>query len=1064
MSRHISHITLHLSQAAELLTALQSALSPPFIHTLSTTTTALANALQNVKRNQDECNKLVEHIPTLLTAIVNLHMKSNPVGTLSAAMLHHLGEFTKTLTKIYTYIEAQLGGRSIKHFFRQDDTSTLLKSCYAEVEQAKVTFKMNVSASVLGDMVQMQSTLDSMHDELLASIAFVTELGSEINSSIYHSSTISKIRYVSGSLSVLPARPTICHGREIEVASILKLLQLPSPRIAILGAGGMGKTTLARVALHESEVTTHYETRIFVSCDATNNGIDIANNIGLQLGLKTGKDIRKLVVQFLKEGPACLLILDNLETPWEPPESRNSVEEFLALLSDIKHLALMITMRGAERPNQVPWSRPFLLPLSPLSDEAAQQTFTDITDYTFDTKKMVQLLQYTDNMPLAVNLLAHLVDYEGITSVLNRWETERTSLLSVNTDRTSSLDVSISISLSSSRVVSSPNTQKLLSILSILPEGLSDTQLLQSNLPIPNLMECKTTLLRTALAYYDEARRLKSLVPIREYIHKNHPPSLVLVAPLQNYIHSQIHLFEHYQGTDQMSEIHKALTANSGNIQSVLSYGLNSNNLEIHDTIECAISFSSFERSIGHGQPRLMDTVSSMLVDMNNPKLHVLFIMEEFRLSSYHTVSNPQQLYDDAMQYLEECNDQALAARFYESAGYFYQNDTTLSRDLFEKALTAAQICGNITLQSRALVSIAQTDWKLGNYILGQNHASEAYRLSRLVGNLYYQGRALCLDAMCTRDIGNYDIAVELFHSSRNCLARCALAGGRAYAEVMACLAELHLSKSEYSEAYQIYTTIMQDAVLAMNKDIYVFSLLNIAQIDIIIGTPAHEVLVKIDELVGISTALQRKTAEQLTKIVSTDLSLREGNHTHAQSVFTAFFHKYFGNHADYALNATQRLADLEQWNNQYFDKTFIWAMVYLCYAFKLKNKLNLHKALAYIGQICLAQHDLGTAHDLFTVALEGFVRMGVHHDRARCLLYLGNIAEQEGNAGKATELWTMARPLFEKTLQFKDVEKIDAKLANMVEEQVTATEQCMHYVNPVPFEKSQSRLAVSLM
>ncbi|KAK7022529.1 hypothetical protein R3P38DRAFT_2961265 [Favolaschia claudopus] len=79
-------------------------------------------------------------------------------------------------------------------------------------------------------------------------------------------------------------------------------------------------------------------------------------------------------------------------------------------------------------------------------------------------------------MPLAVNLFAHLVDYEGITSVLNRWETERTSLLSVNTDRTSSLDLSIFISLSSPRVVSSPDTQKLLSILSILPDGLSDIQ------------------------------------------------------------------------------------------------------------------------------------------------------------------------------------------------------------------------------------------------------------------------------------------------------------------------------------------------------------------------------------------------------------------------------------------------------------------------------------------------------------------------------------------------------------------------------------------------------------
>ncbi|KAK7022530.1 hypothetical protein R3P38DRAFT_2533150 [Favolaschia claudopus] len=320
-----SHITLHLSQAAELLAALQSAFSPPFIHTLSTTATTLADALQNVKQNQDECNKLAEHIPTLLTAIVDLHMKSKPVGTLSTAMLHHVGEFTETLAKIYTYVEAQLGGRTIRHFFRQDDTNIILKACFAGLELAKATFKINVSARVLGDIVQMQSTLDNINDELLELIASVTELGSEANSSVHISSIISDTYDFccsSGSLSVLPAKPTIFHGREMEVASILKLLQLPSPRIAILGAGGMGKTSLARVILHEGEITACYETRIFVSCDATNNGIDIANNIGSQLGLKPAKDIRKMVVHVLEKGPACLLILDNLETPWEPLESR----------------------------------------------------------------------------------------------------------------------------------------------------------------------------------------------------------------------------------------------------------------------------------------------------------------------------------------------------------------------------------------------------------------------------------------------------------------------------------------------------------------------------------------------------------------------------------------------------------------------------------------------------------------------------------------------------------------------------------------------------------------------
>ncbi|KAJ7794036.1 hypothetical protein B0H14DRAFT_2924510 [Mycena olivaceomarginata] len=57
-------------------------------------------------------------------------------------------------------------------------------------------------------------------------------------------------------------------------------------------------------------------------------------------------------------------------------------------------------------------------------------------------------------MPLAVELIAHLADYEGCPSVLTRWAKERTSLLSEGNDKRSSLDASIKISLSSPRVAS----------------------------------------------------------------------------------------------------------------------------------------------------------------------------------------------------------------------------------------------------------------------------------------------------------------------------------------------------------------------------------------------------------------------------------------------------------------------------------------------------------------------------------------------------------------------------------------------------------------------------------
>jgi hypothetical protein len=94
-----------------------------------------------------------------------------------------------------------------------------------------------------------------------------------------------------------------------------------------------------------------------------------------------------------------------------------------------------------------------------------------------------------------------VVDYEGSENVLTRWETEKTSLLSVGYGKRSSLNASIAISVSSPRLMSSSGAQQLLSLLSILPDGLSDVELLQSNLPIQDLLQCKSILLSTALAY-----------------------------------------------------------------------------------------------------------------------------------------------------------------------------------------------------------------------------------------------------------------------------------------------------------------------------------------------------------------------------------------------------------------------------------------------------------------------------------------------------------------------------------------------------------------------------------
>ncbi|KAJ6451049.1 P-loop containing nucleoside triphosphate hydrolase protein, partial [Mycena sanguinolenta] len=371
----------------------------------------------------------------------------------------------------------------------------------------------------------------------------------------------------------LPPKPKIFHGRETELEDMMKILGQQTPRIAILGGGGMGKTSLARAALHHSDTLTRFEQRFFVSAEPATTSVELAALIGLHIGLNPGEDLTRAVVQYLSKTSSCLLIVDNLETVWEPIQSRSDIEEFLSLLTDVKHLALIITMRGTERPAKVQWTRPFLLPLQPLSDDAAQETFQDITDNTYSIEDFNQLLSFTDNMPLAVDLLAHLVDYEGLENVLTQWETEKTSLLSIGHDRRSSLDASISLSLSSSRITS--DSKELLSLLSILPNGLSDSELVQSKIPIRNILSCKAALLATSMAYQNSNKRLLALIPVREHIQQFLPPSPSLVHSLRKYFYALLKLNSTSKGLGGLwKPVINQITLNLANVQEVLQQGL----------------------------------------------------------------------------------------------------------------------------------------------------------------------------------------------------------------------------------------------------------------------------------------------------------------------------------------------------------------------------------------------------------------------------------------------------------------------------------------------------------
>jgi hypothetical protein len=292
-----------------------------------------------------------------------------------------------------------------------------------------------------------------------------------------------------------------------------------------------------------------------------------------------------------------------------------------------------------------------------LDQQAAHLIFVDIADSGHSQEEVDRILSLTDNMPLAISLLAHLADTEGCSNVLSRWEKEKTSLISEGFDKRSNLDLSISLSLSSPRIQFLPHSQELLSLLSMLPDGLADSDLIQSNLPIDNILKCKGALKSTALAYSDEHKRLKVLMPIREYLQQHRPPGDHLVQKVFKYFEEMLKFYREYSGTQSNSKTVPQIRSHFTNIQNVLQWGLKQKQPILSKSIYCICHLNHFGRGRMHTLTLLIGQVQDILPQLHDHQLKAYFLIELLNQSGSSPNSDFEFLAFKALEHLMQLDD-----------------------------------------------------------------------------------------------------------------------------------------------------------------------------------------------------------------------------------------------------------------------------------------------------------------------------------------------------------------------------------------------------------------------
>ena len=299
-------------------------------------------------------------------------------------------------------------------------------------------------------------------------------------------------------------------------------LAVPPEPVAVLGAPGIGKSTICLAALHDDQVRERFgDRRWFIRCDGATSAGALLSGLAAELGV-TGDGppggALDRVCAVLGAGLA-VLVLDNFETPWTADPL--PVEELLRTIAAVPRVAVAVTSRGTGRPAGLRW-RDFAM-LSPLPLADARRLFLAVAGPGLAADpRLDELLAELDGVPLAVELMAYAAQGQpDLGEVAERWRAERTGMLARMGGARRELSVAVSVEASVTAPLMTAPARRLLSLLGVLPDGVAREDLTAL---LPEAGLAAAAVLRQLGLAFGEGDRLRTLAPVREHIAAAHPP------------------------------------------------------------------------------------------------------------------------------------------------------------------------------------------------------------------------------------------------------------------------------------------------------------------------------------------------------------------------------------------------------------------------------------------------------------------------------------------------------------------------------------------------------------